>query len=98
MGLGERVEGEGSAESALSPGGGPPAAGAGPLPEEPLRDLSEPQVPAGGGTATWTLTGPPDLPPLTSTDSRLPLGLHLWPLTPIHMTCTLCLIDHQGCK
>lgn len=85
--------GEGSAEPALSPGRGPPAAGAGSLPEESLRGFSEPRVPAGGGTALLTSILPPDLPPLTSTDSSVSLGLHLWPLTPINLTCTLCLIS-----
>lgn len=84
---------EGSAEPALSPGGGPPAAGAGPLPEEPLRGLSEPRVPAGRGTAMLTFILPCDLSPLIPTDSSASLGLHLWPLTPIHLTCTLGLIS-----
>lgn len=87
LGLGVRAGAgwEGSAEPALSPGGGPPAAGAWSLPEEPLRGLSEPQVPAGGGTATLTQT--PDLQTLTS------LGLHLWPLTPINLSHLLTHID-----
>lgn len=33
-----------------------------------------------------TFSLPHDLSPLTSTDSSASLGLHLWPLTPIHLT------------
>ena len=33
-----------------------------------------------------TFSLPHDLSPLTSTDFSTSLGLHLWPLTPIHLT------------
>lgn len=63
--------GRGLLRLSLSSGGGPPAAGAGTLPEEPLRGLSEPGIPAGGGTANkMTLAWPPDLSPLTPTASQ----------------------------
>lgn len=88
-----RPGGEGSAEPALSPGGGPPAAGAGPLPEESLRGLSEPRVPAGGGTAMATFTWASDLPPLTPADSHALLGPPPLAFDPRQFGLHLCLIS-----